>query len=367
MDMSEWGNLREIPDLSKATNLVNLYLSNCKSLVTVPSTIGTLQKLRTLGMQGCTGLEVLPVDVNLSSLRILDLSGCSRLRSFPLVSRSIEWLYLENTAIEEVPCCIEKFSRLTILMMYCCKSNNGRSLFLYIPLYESIEYTRYRFWEHLAGYHYDDDNLASKEGFIFQNCCKLNGDARELILRSWFKPVALPGGEVPTYFQHRANGDSLTVTLPQSSLSQKFLRFKACIVVDHLVKGKSWGPYLEVNVGYNGTLYCKSFFKDAEQQLCKTDHLFFCSFKFQPEDLPSKLTFNNVEFNFSCSKRIKECGVRLLNVSPYPDDSDGSSETEYNQQFGEKCDVVVENGRSKKRMLMTLGTSQVSTYHVAKL
>jgi len=190
--MSECGNLTEIPDLSKATNLVNLYLSNCKSLVTVPSTIGNLQKLVRLEMKECTGLEVLPTDVNLSSLKMLDLSGCSSLRTFPLISKSIKWLYLENTAIEEVPCCIENFSWLTVLMMYCCKrlKNISPNIFRltilklvdftecrgvnvamsdasvedhssYIPLYENIEYTRHRFWENLNHKH-----LACRAGYL---------------------------------------------------------------------------------------------------------------------------------------------------------------------------------------------------------
>ncbi|KAG7620773.1 Toll/interleukin-1 receptor homology (TIR) domain, partial [Arabidopsis suecica] len=184
MDMSECENLTEIPDLSKATNLVNLKLNNCKSLVTCPSTIGNLQKLVRLEMKECTGLEVLPTDVNLSSLKMLDLSGCSSLRTFPLISKSIKWLYLENTAIEEVPCCIENFSWLTVLMMYCCKrlKNISPNIFRltilklvdftecrgvnvalsdasvedhssYIPLYENIEYTRHRFWENLNHKH----------------------------------------------------------------------------------------------------------------------------------------------------------------------------------------------------------------------
>nr|AXU93570.1 RPP4/RPP5-like protein [Arabidopsis thaliana] len=102
MDLSESENLTEIPDLSKATNLKRLYLNGCKSLVTLPSTIGNLQKLICLYMKRCTGLEVLPTDVNLSSLDILDLSGCSSLRTFPLISTNIVWLYLENTAIGEV-------------------------------------------------------------------------------------------------------------------------------------------------------------------------------------------------------------------------------------------------------------------------
>ena len=200
-----------------------------------------------------------------------------------------------------------------------------------VPLSENIEYTCERFWDAL----YDDDYKnyvvdwrLRRESFSFCNCFKLERDARELILRSCFKHVALPGGEIPKYFTYRASGDSLTVTLPQSFLSQEFLRFKACVVVEPLSKGKDFYPSLKVNVG--GKQYEESFF-DADLQFCKTDHLFFCSFKFQPEDLPSKLTFNDVEFKFCCSNRIKECGVRLLYVS---------QETEYNQQ----------TTRSEKRM-----------------
>nr|AXU93538.1 RPP4/RPP5-like protein [Arabidopsis thaliana] len=372
MDLSESENLTEIPDLSKATNLVNLNLSNCKSLVTLPSTIGTLQKLYTLEMKECTGLKVLPIDVNLSSLKMLDLSGCSSLRTFPLISTSIECLYLENTAIEEVPCCIENFSRLTELLMYCCQrlKNISPNIFRLtnlmvadftdcrgvikalsdatvvatmedhvscVPLSENIEYTCERFWDAL----YDDDYKnyvvdwrLRRESFSFCNCFKLERDARELILRSCFKHVALPGGEIPKYFTYRAYGDSLTVTLPQSSLSQYFFPFKACVVVEPPSEGKGFYPSLKVNVGFNGKQYQKSFFEDADLQFCKTDHLFFCSFK-----IWSEWTFNDVEFKFCCSNRIKECGVRLLYVY---------QETEYNQQ----------TTRSEKRMGMTSGTSE---------
>jgi Leucine-rich repeat (LRR) protein len=355
--------IEEIPDLSKATNLKNLKLNNCKSLVTLPTTIGNLQKLVSFEMKECTGLEVLPIDVNLSSLMILDLSGCSSLRTFPLISTSIECLYLQNTAIEEVPCCIEDFTRLTVLMMYCCQRLKTISPNIFrltrleladftdcrgvikalsdatvvatmedhvscVPLSENIEYI----WDKLYRVAY------LQEHFSFRNCFKLDRDARELILRSCFKPVALPGEEIPKYFTYRAYGDSLTVIVPQSSLSQNFLRFKACVVVEPLSKGKGFYPFLKVNVGFNGKQYQKSFSKDAELELCKTDHLFFCSFKFRSEDLPSKLNFNDVEFKFCCSNRIKECGVRLMYVS----------QEENNQQ----------TTRSEKRMRMTSGTSE---------
>nr|AXU93663.1 RPP4/RPP5-like protein [Arabidopsis thaliana] len=365
MDLSESENLKELPDLSKATNLELLCLNNCKSLVTLPSTIGNLHRLVRLEMKECTGLEVLPTDVNLSSLETLDLSGCSSLRTFPLISTRIECLYLENTAIEEVPCSIENFTRLTVLLMYCCQrlKNISPNIFRLTslmfadftdcrgvikalsdatvvatmedsvscaPLSENIEYTCQRFWED----NFRNIDWIDWDYFSFRNCFKLDRDARELILRSCFKPVALPGGEIPKYFTHRAYGDSLTVTLPQSSFSQEFLRFKACVVVEPLSEGKNFYPFLKVNFGFNGKQYQNSFFEDADLQFCKTDHLFFCSFKFK-----SGLTFNDVEFKFCCSNRIKECGVRLMYVS---------QETEYNQQ----------TTRSEKRMRMTSGTSE---------
>nr|AXU93562.1 RPP4/RPP5-like protein [Arabidopsis thaliana] len=362
MDLSESENLTEIPDLSKATKLESLILNNCKSLVTLPSTIGNLHRLVRFEMKECTGLEVLPTDVNLSSLMILDLSGCSSLRTFPLISTRIECLYLENTAIEEVPCCIEDFTRLTVLLMYCCQRLKTISPNIFrltrlkladftdcrgvikalsdatvvatmedhvscVPLSENIEYTCERFWDKLYRVAY------LQEHFSFRNCFKLDRDARELILRSCFKPVALPGEEIPKYFTYRAYGDSLTVIVPQSSLSQYVLRFKACVVVEPLSKGKGFYPFLKVNVGFNGKQYQKSFSKDADLQFCKTDHLFFCSFKFE-----SEMTFNDVEFKFCCSNRIKECGVRLMYVS----------QEENNQQ----------TTRSEKRMRMTSGTSE---------
>ncbi|EOA16101.1 hypothetical protein CARUB_v10004233mg [Capsella rubella] len=82
IDLSECTKLREVPDLFKAINLRSLKLNKCESLVTLPSTIGNLKFLERLEMRGCILLEVLPTDVTLLSLEILDLSGCLRLRNF---------------------------------------------------------------------------------------------------------------------------------------------------------------------------------------------------------------------------------------------------------------------------------------------
>lgn len=48
----------------------------------------------------------------------------------------------------------------------------------------------------------------------------------------------------------------------------------------------------------------------------------------------------------------KRMGVRVLNLSPSPGGAASGSESEYNQQCGERCDEATE--RSKKRMRVSL-------------
>lgn len=131
MDLSGCENLKEFPDLSKATNLDHLELNDCKSLVMLPSSIRNLKKLRRLEMQGCTKLKVLPTDVNLESLEYLDLRGCSSLRSFPRISRNISELLLHETAIEEDEDCffIGNISGLTELVWSGCPMKYMPSIF----------------------------------------------------------------------------------------------------------------------------------------------------------------------------------------------------------------------------------------------
>ncbi|XP_010482397.1 PREDICTED: disease resistance protein RPS6-like [Camelina sativa] len=96
-------NLKELPDLSMATNLEELYLGYCSSLVELPSSIQYLHKLKTLDMSFCANLKTLPTGVNLESLDRLNLMGCSRLKSFPNISTSISKLYMWETTIQDLP------------------------------------------------------------------------------------------------------------------------------------------------------------------------------------------------------------------------------------------------------------------------
>lgn len=73
-----------------------------------------------LNMRGCIRLRSLP-EINLISLKILILSGCSSLSEFRLISESLEFLHLDGTSIKTLPPTIRNLRRLVMLNMRNCK------------------------------------------------------------------------------------------------------------------------------------------------------------------------------------------------------------------------------------------------------
>ncbi|KAL5778555.1 hypothetical protein ACOSQ2_009292 [Xanthoceras sorbifolium] len=108
------------PDLSLAPNLESLNLQGCTSLLDTPSSVENLKKLGVLNLKDCKSLRNLPTCIHLSSLGTLILSGCSKLKTFPEVSCNIKELFLDGTAIEELPSSIEQLSRLVTLNLENC-------------------------------------------------------------------------------------------------------------------------------------------------------------------------------------------------------------------------------------------------------
>lgn len=353
MDLSRSENLKEIPNLLKATCLEYLDLNECKSLVMLPSSIRNLNKLKKLNMKGCTRLEVLQHDVNLASLCHLDLSGCSMLRSFPQISTRISLLSLHHTSIEEVPFWIENFTELTTLTMSGCKrlinvapnvfkleclvlvdfsecgsvkafsdagmvttvdqlsQPNDASLPLKIfhlcgkTVWEKLLTVCAKNCESLRILSHPFLNPMSR--LEFYNCFNMDENARELILQSDFDYAILPGREVPTYFMHRAGGSNLVISLPQSSLSQKIWGFKACIILEPPTDPKDRSVNIGVRWYVGGKSDVHHFYIDVDS--CKMDHLVMFHFGFPLGEVyspPSKLGYNHVEFefflhNYACS------------------------------------------------------------------
>ncbi|CAA0407994.1 unnamed protein product [Arabidopsis thaliana] len=104
-ELDMWGSiyLKEIPDLSKATNIEKLDFGHCWSLVELPSSIRNLNKLLELNMEYCGELETLPTGFNLKSLDYLNFNECWKLRTFPEFATNISNLILADTSIEEYP------------------------------------------------------------------------------------------------------------------------------------------------------------------------------------------------------------------------------------------------------------------------
>ncbi|KAF8084537.1 hypothetical protein N665_0714s0024 [Sinapis alba] len=97
MDLSDSVNLKELPDLSTATNLEELNLRSCSSLIKLPSLPGN--SLEELYIGGCSRLVEFPSFIgNAVNLRELDLSNCLNLVELPDLSTAtnLEKLDLSN-------------------------------------------------------------------------------------------------------------------------------------------------------------------------------------------------------------------------------------------------------------------------------
>ncbi|KAJ6855353.1 disease resistance-like protein DSC1 [Populus alba x Populus x berolinensis] len=119
VDISGCSSISKFPDFSR--NIRYLYL-NGTAIEELPSSIGGLRELIYLDLAGCNRLKNLPSAVSkVIYLEKLDLFGCSSITEFPKVSRNIRELYLDGTAIREIPSSIECLCELNELHLRTCK------------------------------------------------------------------------------------------------------------------------------------------------------------------------------------------------------------------------------------------------------
>lgn len=78
----ECGNLRTLPDLSRATKLQNLALGACDSLVTIPD-LNANTLLKALHVEGCQGIVVPPDSSACTVLEEITFTACSNMTTFP--------------------------------------------------------------------------------------------------------------------------------------------------------------------------------------------------------------------------------------------------------------------------------------------
>ncbi|XP_030941090.1 TMV resistance protein N-like [Quercus lobata] len=125
IDLCNSQSLIEIPNLSGVPNLKQLILQGCTTLSKIHPSLGSLKQLIRLDLSGCKCLESLPHKINLESLEVFILSGCSGLKKFPEVVRNMSCLselYLNETAIKDLPLSVEHLIGLIKLDLRDCKN-----------------------------------------------------------------------------------------------------------------------------------------------------------------------------------------------------------------------------------------------------
>ncbi|KAG7589523.1 Winged helix DNA-binding domain superfamily, partial [Arabidopsis suecica] len=343
MDLRYSENLKELPNLSKATNLVQL----CSSLVELPLSIGNLTMLKYLSLQGCSKVKVLPNDITLDSLEELDVSGCSQLTSIPEISTNIESLMLCGTLIKEVPLSIKSWSRLHDVRITYCKEleefPHALDIITELELNDT-EIEEVPTWvsgmsrlrrlvlnkcTNLVSLPQLPDSLTNLDAescesletlacsfpnpevcLKFIDCWKLNEKGRDIIIQPSTSSYAiLPGREIPEFFTYRATtGGSVVMKFNQRRLPTSF-RFKACILL--VYKGDEadyaeWGSvYLTIIDKQSGRK--NGFETDVRPFL--TEHLYI--FEMEVNNVESREIF--FEFGTHSGKwEIGECGIRPL-------------------------------------------------------
>lgn len=91
---------------------------------------GYAQNIELIDLQGCTRLKSFPAMTKLQHLRVLNLSGCSNIEIVPGLPPNIEELYLQGTSIEEIPKSI----------LAGCSRPNSKELMNHMKLFPGFEH-----------------------------------------------------------------------------------------------------------------------------------------------------------------------------------------------------------------------------------
>ncbi|KAL1225320.1 Disease resistance protein RML1B [Cardamine amara subsp. amara] len=350
MDLLASKKLKEIPDLTNATNLEDLNLNDCESLVEIPSSCSHLHKLQKLSMSKCINLEVIPAHMNLASLKYVSMGGCSRLRNIPVMSMCIKNLYISETAVEDV----SSSSRLWSCLEYLDISGKGNlkevtdlptsvthlelsnsdieripSSIQALHLLQNLHLSgckRLRSLPKLPGSLKSlmADNCESLETVFFPlnlpnaslnfiNCFKLGQQARRAIIQQSFFPGAtlLPGREVPVEFDHRGRGNSLTIC-PDGN---PYIGFVFCVVIS---------SNQQTPKGFSGLLCRRVIAQDdgypveglvyvGDVSKCRREHLFIFDSRFI-EFYPTEYS-REIVYELSSKSQdfdIIECGAKIF-------------------------------------------------------
>ena len=88
--LSHSRNLIRTPDFSEAQELERIDFEGCTNLIEVHPSVGVLKRLIFLNLKDCTSLVSLPSKLEMESLEIFTLSGCSKVKKIPDFAKNME-------------------------------------------------------------------------------------------------------------------------------------------------------------------------------------------------------------------------------------------------------------------------------------
>ncbi|MED6190112.1 hypothetical protein PIB30_102591 [Stylosanthes scabra] len=274
-------HLTEIPDMSMVPNLESLSIDNCKSLIRVHESVGTLDKLVTLNLMFCSNLNTLPSRFKLKSLRNLLLTGCSKLRKFPEIVENMELLeeiLLQGTAIKELPHSIEYLVGLKSLFLDACQNleylpsslqkliylttlnlsfcSKLRELPKLPPNTKFLDISDCRSLESFTTLSSPSnviaEDLSRFQQMRFINCHKLINEQVQVHLTNLFYnegpdsdtylvfvngDLVLPGSKIPDWFHHQSTNGSITLEMASILYGKPAKLFLSAVI--ELEKGAS--------------------------------------------------------------------------------------------------------------------------------
>ncbi|MCD9560235.1 hypothetical protein HAX54_018739 [Datura stramonium] len=125
LNLSHSQKLVSCPDFTGVPNLEKLILEDCSSIIEIHPSVGFLKNLVLLNLKNCRNLKSLPNSIQLDNLETLILSGCLKLGNFPEVMGAMNCLsevYLEATAVKELPSSIERLTGLRLMNLGFCRN-----------------------------------------------------------------------------------------------------------------------------------------------------------------------------------------------------------------------------------------------------
>ncbi|KAG6743043.1 hypothetical protein POTOM_053988 [Populus tomentosa] len=117
-------NLSKTPDLTGIPNLESLILEGCTSLSEVHPSLASHKNLQYVNLMNCKS-RILPSNLEIESLKVFTLDGCSKLEKFPDIVGNMSKLMvlrLDGTGITKLSSSIHHLIGLVVLSMNNCKN-----------------------------------------------------------------------------------------------------------------------------------------------------------------------------------------------------------------------------------------------------